>query len=159
MCSSTSTPHSNPHWGFKNHTKLMFLEVVILWLWALLIPLHLGDCHQVPTGPQIITALKFLRERMPYPSQVCKTLSKLMLMAVNKCNQVSSKHSQALTQNIFQIKSCNTDKGHLPEINIWKQTPECSRLTLVMMIFTFTTSNICNNRPLFYPVCDTHKET
>lgn len=93
------------------------------------------------------------------PSQVRKTLGKLLLMAINKCNQVTSERSQALTQNIFQIKSCDTDKGHLPEINIWKQTPECSRLTLVTMIFTFPTSNICNNGALFYPACDTRKKT
>lgn len=105
----------------------------------------------VPTGPQLIRAPQFLRGRMLYPSQVCKTWGKLMLVATNKCNQVTSERSQALTQNISQIKPCDTDKGHLPEINIWKQTPECSRLTLVTMIFTFTTSNICNNTALFYP--------
>lgn len=96
---------------------------------------------------------------MPHPSQGCKTLSKLVAMAINKCNQSTSEHFQALTQNIFQIKSYNADKGHLPEINIWKQTPECSGLTLVTMVFTFIKSNICNNRALFYAMHKARKET
>ena len=96
---------------------------------------------------------------MPHPSRVCKTLSKLTVMAINECSQTTSERFQALTQNIFQIKSYSTDKGHLPEINIWKQTPECSRLTLVTMVFTLIKSNICNNRALFYAMHDTCKET
>lgn len=87
---------------------------------------------------------------MPHASWGCETPSKLMVMAINKCHQTTSEHFQALTQNIFQIKSYNADKGHLPGINIWKRTPECSRLTLVTMVFTFIKSNICNNRALFY---------
>lgn len=94
----------------------------------------------------------------------CSILPRCVRHWANQCwwlltNVTRSPGSQALTQNISQIKSCDTDKGHLPEINIWKQTPECSRLTPVTMIFTFTTSNICNNTALFHPVCDTHRET
>lgn len=95
---------------------------------------------------------------MPHPSRVCSTLRKPMVMAINERNQTTSERFQAPTQNVFQIKSYNADnKGHLPEINIWKQTPECSRLTLVMMVFTFIKSNTCNNRALFYAMPDTHK--
>lgn len=109
--------------------------------------------------PKSSQTLNFLRERMPCPSQVCKTLGKLLVAAIDKHNQTTSEHFQALTQNIFQTKSYNADKGHLPEINIWKQTPECSRLTLVTMVFTFIKSNICNNRALFYAMRDTRRET
>lgn len=94
---------------------------------------------------------------MPHPLWVCKMLSKLMVMAAKRCNQTTGEHFQASTQNIFQIKPYNTDKGHLPEINIWKQTPECSRLTVVTMVFTFIKSNICNNGALFYARRDTRK--
>lgn len=90
---------------------------------------------------------------MPHPSQGCKTLSKLVAMAINKCNQSTSEHFQALTQNIFQIKSYNTDKGHLPEINIWKQTPECSGLTLVTMVFTFIKIKIIEH---YFMLCIRH---
>lgn len=168
----TSTQLCRPEWFLKHlcHTQIHTgaSKITQSWCswrwsscsfeicWSLFISVIATESHLAPKSSQ---PLNFLIERMLYPPQVCKTLGKLMLMAINKCNQVTSECSQALTQNIFQIKSCDTDKGHLPEINIWKQTPECSRLTLVTMLFTFTTSNICNNWALFYPMCDTRKET
>lgn len=76
-----------------------------------------------------------------------------MVMVGCKRNQLPSECLQALIHNIFQINSYSTDKGNLPEINVWKK-----KINTVTMVFTFIKGNICNNRTLFCAVHSIHEE-
>lgn len=155
----SSAPQQNPQRGFECCTMLTFLEGGTLRL-----------------GGQPASARPVLATQSPLVPEPSRTPNspgggthpirhgsvgrranrqRWLLPSVTR----TSERLQALLQTIFPTKSYSADKGHSPEINIWKQTPEHSRLTLVTTVFTFIKSNICTHRTLFCATHDTCEET